>query len=80
MDAKLAFVSLAVAGFADSAPTEAEYQEFNKLKNQTDELLAGWDHVREVDIAAFQKLAAEQNIHSIDVPDARSERVLGAEE
>ncbi len=40
IDAKLAFLSMAVAGFADSAPTESQYQEFDKLKKQTDELLA----------------------------------------
>ena len=40
IDAKLAFLSMAVAGFADSAPTASQYQEFDKLKKQTDELLA----------------------------------------
>ena len=54
IDAKLAFLSMAVAGFADSAPTEAQYQEFDKLKKQTDELLAHWDQVRNTDIAAFK--------------------------
>jgi photosystem II stability/assembly factor-like uncharacterized protein len=80
IDAKLAFLSMAVAGFADSAPTEAQYQEFEKLKKQTDELLASWDRVKNADIANFQKLAAEQNIHSIYVPDAKSERVQGGGE
>ena len=80
IDAKLAFLSMAVAGFADSAPTEAQYQEFDKLKKQTDELLARWDQVRNTDIASFQKLAAEQNIHSIYVPDARSEKAQGGGE
>ncbi|MGD0793659.1 MAG: hypothetical protein ABR920_18000 [Terriglobales bacterium] len=77
IDAKLAFLSMAVAGFADSAPTEAQYQEFDKLKKQTDELLARWEQVRNADITTFQKLAAEQNVHSIYVPDVRSERVQG---
>ncbi|MFY9904114.1 MAG: hypothetical protein WAK62_03140, partial [Terriglobales bacterium] len=77
IDAKLAFLSMSVAGFADSAPTEAEYQEFDKLKRQTDELLAHWDEVRNADITNFQKLAAEQNIHPIYVPDVRSEKVQG---
>ena len=80
IDARLAFLSMAVAGFADSAPTEAQYQEFDKLKKQTDELLAGWEQVRNADIVAFQKLAAEQNVHSIYVPDVRSERVAGGGE
>jgi hypothetical protein len=80
IDAKLAFLSMAVAGFADSAPTEAQYQEFDKLKKQTDELLASWDQVKNADIANFQKLAAEQNIRSIYVPDLKSERVQGGGE
>ena len=80
IDAKLAFLSMGVAGFADSAPTEAEYQEFDKLKKQTDELLAHWDLVRNADITNFQKLATEQNIHPIYVPDVKSEKVQGGEE
>jgi hypothetical protein len=77
IDAKLAFLSMGVSGFADAAPTEAEYQEFDKLKKQTDELLAHWDDVRNGDIASFQKLAAAQNVQPIIVPDVKSERVQG---
>jgi photosystem II stability/assembly factor-like uncharacterized protein len=80
IDAKLAFLSMGVAGFADSAPTAAQYQEFDKLKKQTDELLARWEQVRNADITSFQKLAAEQNVHSIYVPDVKSERVQGGGE
>jgi len=76
IDGRLAFLSMAVAGFADAAPTEAEYREFDKLKKETDELLAHWEQVRSVDLGNFQKLAAEQNVRSIYVPDADSERVL----
>ena len=78
IDARLAFLAMGVAGFADAAPTAAEYAEFDKLKKQTGELLARWDQVRNADIASFQKLAAEQNVQPIYVPDARSERVQGA--
>jgi hypothetical protein len=80
IDAKLAFLSMAVAGFSDSAPTEAQYQAFDKLKKQTADLMARWEQVRNADIANFQKLASEQNIHSIYVPDVKSERVQGADE
>jgi hypothetical protein len=79
IDGRLAFLSMSVAGLADSAPTEAEYQEFDKLKKQTDDLLTHWAQVRTVDIGNFQKLAAERNVHSIYVPDAKSERVLGGD-
>jgi len=80
IDGKLAFLSMAVAGAADAAPTAAEYEQFDKLKKQTDELLAHWNEVREVEIGRFQKLAAEQRVPSIFVPDPRSERVAGGEE
>jgi photosystem II stability/assembly factor-like uncharacterized protein len=80
IDAKLAFLSMAVSGFADSAPTEAQSQEYAKLKKETDELLSNWEQVRSSDIASFQKLATEQNIQSIFVPDVKSERVQGAGE
>ena len=80
IDAKLAFLSMGVAGFADSAPTAAQYQEFDKLKKQTDELLARWDQVRNADITNFQKLAAEQNVQPIYVPDVGSARVQGGGE
>ncbi len=77
IDARLAFLSMTVSGFADSAPTESQYHEFDTLKKQTDELLAHWDDVRNADISKFQKLAAEQNIRPIYVPDVKSERVQG---
>ena len=80
IDGKLAFLSMNVSGFADAAPTAAEYQEFDKVKKQTDELLARWEQVKSVDIGSFQKLAAEHNVSPIYVPDVRSERVLGGEE
>jgi photosystem II stability/assembly factor-like uncharacterized protein len=80
IDGKLAYLSLNVQGFADSAPTAAEYEEFDKLKKQTDDLLARWDEVRNADIANFQKLAAGQNVHTIYVPDMNSERVQGGSE
>ena len=77
IDAKLSFLSMAVAGSSDSAPTAAQSEEFGKLKKQTDELLANWDQVRNADITTFQKLAADQNVHSIYVPDVRSAKVQG---
>ena len=80
IDGKLAFLSMSVSGFADSAPTAAAYQLFNSLKKQTDDLLARWDQVRSLDIGTFQKLAAGQNVFPIFVPDAKSARVLGNEE
>ena len=78
IDARLAFLSISVAGFADAAPTASQLQEFDKLKKQTDELLANWDKVRTTDVAAVQKLASDSGIQAIYVPDVKSERVQGA--
>jgi hypothetical protein len=80
IDARLAFLSMSVAGFSDSAPTESQSQELAKLARQTDDLLAHWQQVRDGDLVAFQKLAAAQNIPTIHVPDAKSERALGGGE
>ena len=77
IDGKLAFLSMIVAGFSDSAPTESQVQELERLRKRTDELLAQWVQVRDTDIARVQKLAAEQGIHAIYVPDTKSERVQG---
>jgi hypothetical protein len=80
IDAKLAYLSMAVSGFADSAPTEAQSKEYEKLKKETDDLLSRWEQVRNSDIATFQKLAAGQNVQSIFVPDVKSERIQGGGE
>jgi hypothetical protein len=71
---------MVVGGFSDSAPTESQNEELLKLTRQTGELLARWQQVRNTDLASFQKLAAEQNIQPIYVPDLRSERTLGGGE
>jgi photosystem II stability/assembly factor-like uncharacterized protein len=69
IDAKLAFLAMA-AGTADSAPTESEQREFEKLKRESGELLARWDDVQRRDLAAFQKLAAEGSLSTVVVPPA----------
>ena len=71
---------MSVAGFADAAPTEAEYQEYERLKKESNAMLARWEQVRNSDIASVQKLASEQGIHAIYVPDVKSEKVLGGGE
>ena len=67
LDAKLAYLAMDV-GTADSAPTEAEQQEFEKLKRQSGELLARWEDLQRRDLAAFQKLAAEGSLSTVVVP------------
>ena len=67
LDAKLAYLAMDV-GSADSAPTEAEIREFEKLKRQNGELLARWDDLQRRDLAAFQKLTAEGSLSTVVVP------------
>ena len=69
LDAKLAYLAMD-AGTADSAPTEAEFKEFEKLKRQSGEQLAKWDDLQRRDLAAFQKLAAEGSLSTVLVPPA----------
>ena len=69
IDTKLAFLAMDV-GSADSAPTEAEQLEFEKLKRQSGELLSRWDDLQRRDLAAFQKLTAEGSLSTVVVPPA----------
>jgi len=66
LDAKLAYLAMDV-GSADSAPTEAEQQQFEKLKRQSGELIARWDDLQHRDLAAFQKLTAEGSLSTVVV-------------
>jgi photosystem II stability/assembly factor-like uncharacterized protein len=69
IDAKLAYLAMDV-GSADSAPTEAEQLEFDKLKRESGELLSRWDDLQRRDLAAFQKLTAEGSLSTVVVPPA----------
>jgi len=67
IDAKLAYLAMDTAT-ADSAPTEAEQKQFEKLKRQSGELLARWDDLQRRDLATFQKLTAEGSLSTVVVP------------
>jgi photosystem II stability/assembly factor-like uncharacterized protein len=69
LDAKLAYLAMDV-GSADSAPTDAEQLEFEKLKRQSGELLSHWDDLQHRDLAAFQKLTAAGSLSTVVVPPA----------
>ena len=68
-DTKLAYLSMDVSS-ADSAPTDAEQLQFEKLKRQGGELLSLWDDLQRRDLAAFQKLTAERSLSPVGVPPA----------
>ena len=80
VDSKLAFLALAVGDSTDSAPTESEYQQFEKLKKQADDYLAHWAQLQSADLASFQKLMAGQNIQAIVVPTAERAGAGGEEQ
>src|SRR5450631_2394229 len=67
LDAKLAYLAMDL-GTADSAPTEAEQRQFEKLKRQSGELIGRWDDLQRRDLAAFQKLTAEGSLSTVVVP------------
>ena len=67
LDAKLAYLAMD-ASSADSAPTEAEQQQFERLKRQSGELIGRWEDLQRRDLAAFQKLTAEGSLSTVVVP------------
>ena len=69
LDAKLAFLAMD-ASTADSAPTEAEQRQLEKLKRQSGELMGRWDDLQRRDLAGFQKLTAEGSLSTVVVPPA----------
>jgi hypothetical protein len=67
LDAKLAYLAMDM-GTADSAPTDAEQKQFEKLKRQSGELIGRWEDLQRRDLAAFQKLTAEGSLSTVVVP------------
>jgi hypothetical protein len=67
LDAKWAFLAMDL-GTADSAPTEAEQLEFEKLKKQTAEFASQWDDLQNHELADFRKLTVENNLSTVVVP------------
>jgi photosystem II stability/assembly factor-like uncharacterized protein len=79
VDAKLAALAMKIGYGTDSAPTEAEYRTFEKLKKQADGSVAHWSELQKTDLAAFQKLVTEQNIQAIVIPASDNESARGEE-
>jgi photosystem II stability/assembly factor-like uncharacterized protein len=77
VDSKLAGLAISVGVGTDSAPTEAEYQVFEKLKQQADISIAHWAEIRKTELADFQKMMAGQNIQAIVVPAAANAGSVG---
>jgi len=73
-------LALLVSDETDSAPTEAEYQEFDKLKSKLTTTWRTGRSCKKTDLASFQKIMAGQNIQAIVVrrpkPPAQGARSL----
>jgi photosystem II stability/assembly factor-like uncharacterized protein len=68
VDSKLAGLAMAAGVETDSAPTEAEYEVFDRLKKRADISIAHWAEIQKTSLADFQKMVAGQNIQAIVVP------------
>jgi photosystem II stability/assembly factor-like uncharacterized protein len=69
LDAKWAFLAMDL-GTADSAPTEAEQLQFEKLKRQTGEFISQWSDLQSHELADFRKLTVENSLSTVVVPPA----------
>jgi photosystem II stability/assembly factor-like uncharacterized protein len=79
LDAKWAYLAMDTAS-ADSAPTEAEQLQFEKLKRQSADFESRWAELQHNDLAAFQKLTAEGRLSTVVVPPVdRAADMEGAE-
>ncbi len=77
LDGSLAHLALLISDGSDSAPTESQQRTFEKYKQQVDEQVGRWESLVANDLAAFQKLTAEQNIHGVVLmqPEVKAEGV-----
>ena len=77
VDSKLAGLAMAVGVGSDSAPTESEYEVFDRLKKQADISIAHWAEIQKTSLVDFQKMVAGQNIQAIVVPPVENAGAAG---
>ncbi len=70
LDGDLAYLGDMVNGRADTAPTEAEYQEFKRLKGEVEERLLSWNVLRKNDVPALEKQAQAKGVGAVFVVPA----------
>ena len=78
LDGRLAFLAMSVNGASDSAPTESQYQLFDRLKKQTEEFLATLGSGAQYRHRRISKARVRSGSACVQVPDGKSERVQGA--
>ena len=77
VDSRLAGLAMAIGAGTDSAPTQAEYEVFDKLKKQANVAVAHWAEIQKSGLANFQKMVAGQDIQAIVVPAAENGGTAG---
>jgi photosystem II stability/assembly factor-like uncharacterized protein len=76
LDGQLSGLASYVGG-ADAVPTEAAYKRFTQLKADVDQQVEAWNRIVSTDLVAFQRLAAQQNVQAIIVPQMPGARENG---
>ncbi len=67
LDGHWAYLAGMIMDNTDSAPTDASYREYDKLKNETGERLLSWTVLRKRDIPAFEKEAQKMGVGAVFV-------------
>jgi hypothetical protein len=67
VDAKLSYLADSVSSNNDQAPTAADYQQFEQLKRQADQVLARWSALLNTELPAFQQQMQHANIRTLIV-------------
>jgi photosystem II stability/assembly factor-like uncharacterized protein len=62
LDLRMAGLGVSISNETDSAPTQAAYSQFEKIKGLIDEQLNAWMELQRTDVAAFQKMVSDRGI------------------
>ena len=65
LDAKLSYLATSVSSDNDQAPTAAQYEQFDRLKQQADQVLERWAALLKTDLPAFQQQMQQANVRTL---------------
>jgi hypothetical protein len=77
LDAKLSYLASSVSGNNDEAPTAADYQEFDQLKQQSEQVLARWASLLNSELPAFQQQMQQANIRTLIIGQPLEQETRG---
>ncbi len=80
LDAKLSYLATSVSSDNDQAPTAADYEEFNRLKQQADQVLERWAGILQTDLPAFQQQMQQANVRALIVNQPLGQPAAGGGE